>query len=98
MPALLDQDARDIGGYAEADVDRVAIAQLLRHAPRDHLGDIEFWRLERGQRPEDFARDGWLVRRVRRLQLIRRDHDKIDKYAGHDDIVRPQRSATVAAA
>jgi hypothetical protein len=42
---------------------------------------------------EIFARDGWLVRRVRRLQLIRRDHDKIDKYAGHDHVVRPQRSS-----
>jgi len=44
VPALLDQDARDIGGNAEADVDRIAFAKLLRHAPCDHLGDVEFWR------------------------------------------------------
>ena len=37
VPALLDQDARHVGRDAEADVDRIAVAQLLRDAPRDDL-------------------------------------------------------------
>ena len=41
MLAFLDEDARHIRGNAKADVDRVAVAKLLRSAPRDHFGDIE---------------------------------------------------------
>ena len=47
MAAFLDQDARHIGGDAKADVDGVAVAQLLRNAPRDYLGDVKLWDLER---------------------------------------------------
>ena len=47
MPAFLDEDARHVGRDAEADVDRIAVAQLLRDAPGDDLGDIELRRLER---------------------------------------------------
>ena len=76
----------------KADVDRVAVAQFLRDAPRDHLGDVELRGLERGQRPEDFARNRRLIGRVRRLQLVGRDDDDVDQHAGHDDVVRTQRS------
>ena len=47
MPALFDQDPRHIGGDAEADVDGVPVAQLLRDPPRHDLGDVEFRRFER---------------------------------------------------
>ena len=92
VPALLDENSRHVGGNAEADVDRIAVAQLLRHPPRDHLGDVELRRLERRQRAKDFARNGRLVSRVRRLQLIRRDHDVVDEYARHDDVMGAQRA------
>ena len=92
VPTLLDQDPGHVRGNAEADVDRIAIAKFLGYPPCDDLGDIELRRLERRQRPKDFARNSGFVRRVRRLQLIRRDHDVVDEYAGHDDVMGAQRT------
>ena len=46
MLAFFDQDARHIGGNAKADIDGVAIAQLLRDAARDDFGDVEFRQFE----------------------------------------------------
>ena len=92
MPALLDQDPGHVRGNAKADVDRIAIAQFLGYPPRDDLGDIELRRLERRQRPKDLARNGRFVSRMRRLQLIGRDHDIVDEYAGHDDVMGAQRT------
>ncbi len=77
-------------GYAEADIHRIAPAQLLRHPPRDDLADAEFGQLERGQRPEDFARDRRLISGVRGLHLVRRDHDRVHENAGDKDLLRPQ--------
>ena len=61
MPAFLDEDSRHVGRDAEADIDGIAVSQLLRNAPRDDLGDIEFRHLERRQRPENLARDGRII-------------------------------------
>src|SRR5215213_2158010 len=38
VPALLDQDPRHVRGDAEAEVHRIAVAQLLGHSPCDYLG------------------------------------------------------------
>ncbi len=60
VPAFFDQDARHVGGDAEADVDGVAVAQFLRDAAGDDLGDAERRRLERstaGGRSRPKSRD-----------------------------------------
>ena len=55
MLAFLDEDARHVGGNAEAEIDRVAGPQFLRDAPGDDLADAEFGQLERAQRPENLS-------------------------------------------
>ena len=90
VTALLNEDPRHVGRNAKADVDRIAVAQLLRDAPGDDLGDVELRRLERRQRPKDLARDRRLIGGMRRLQLLWRDHDIIDENAWNDDVVRAQ--------
>ena len=92
MPALLDQDSGHIRRNAETDVDRIAVAQFLCDPSRDDFGDIELRRLEGRQRTKDLARNGRFVRRVSRLQLIRRDDDVVDEYARHDDVMGTQRT------
>ena len=92
VPAFLDQDARHVGGYAETDVDGVAVAQFLRDPARDHFGDAERRGLERRERTEDLARDRRIVGRVGGLLLLGRDDDDVDQNSRHDDVVRAQRS------
>ena len=86
--AFLDQDARDIGRDAEADIDGVAVAQFLRDAAGDHLGDVEGRGLEARQRAAHLAGDGGVVDGLRRLHLVGRDHDGIDEDARHEDVLR----------
>ena len=47
VQAFLEEDARHIGGDAEAEVDRPALFQLLRHAAGDGLAGAEFHEAER---------------------------------------------------
>ena len=68
------------------------VAQLLRDAPRDDLGDVELRRLERRQRSKDLARYRRLVSRMRGLQLLGRDHDVVDEDAGNDDVMGLKRA------
>src|SRR5215468_5154163 len=55
VPALLDQNTRDVGRNAESDVDGVAVAKLQRDATRNGFIDVEFWHLERGDWPKDLT-------------------------------------------
>ena len=92
VAAFLDEDARHVGRNAKADVDRVALAQLLGDAAGDDLGNVELRQFERRQRPEDFAGNRRIVDGLRRLQLIGRDHDRVDEDARHQHLLRLQRA------
>ncbi len=91
VQALLDEDARHIGRDAEAEIDRPALLQLLRHAARDRLADPELHQGEARQRPEDFARDRRIIGRLRRLPLIGRLDDIVDENARHAHVMRLER-------
>src|SRR5205814_10040648 len=87
MASLFEEDARDIGGYPEAEIDRPAVAQFLRHAPRAPLVDAPFHEPEGGKRPEGLPRDRRIVRRLGRLPLLGRFDDIVDEDARHAHIM-----------
>jgi len=55
MMPLFNQDARHIGGNAEADIDSIAVPQLLGNPTRNRLAHAKRRRLEARQREEDFT-------------------------------------------
>src|SRR5438132_1672360 len=67
VQSLFQQDARDEGREAEAEVDGVAVAEFHGRAPREDLVRPPWDGLKRRQRPAQLAADRWVVGCLRRL-------------------------------
>ena len=92
VPAFLEQDARDVGGDAEPQVDRHAGGKLHGHAPRNDLLDRMLQRLEAVERAENLAGDGGVVDGLRGLELLRCHHHAVHEDAGDAHVLGPERS------
>ena len=67
--------------------------KLLRDAAGDDFLDIEIRQREIFQRTENFAGDGRVIVRLRRLLLVGIDDDIVHQHAGHTHVMRLQRTA-----
>ena len=97
VQVFLEQDARHQGRDPEAERCDVAGGELHRRAPGDHLLDAERLGFQRAEIDPGLAGQRRVVRGLRRLHLVRVDHDHVDQRAGHVDRARRQRTRRRAA-
>ena len=90
---LLQQHPRHQRRDAEPQVDRLPRPQLHRRAAGDDLVGPPLHRRELTQRPPHLAADGRVVRRLRRLPLVRREDDMVDKRGRDPYLLRRDRTA-----
>ena len=94
---LLEEDPGHERGDAEAEVHGLPVPELLGRTPRDHLLRAPLGELEVGRRRPEVAGRLRQKSRLRRLELIRVDHHRVDEDPRDPDLLRRKRPAAGAA-
>ena len=80
---LFEQNTRHERGDAEAQIDRLALAQLQGGPPGDHLFQAPFGQFKVGGRHPHFPADGRVVVGLGGLSGVGHDDDCVHEHAGH---------------